>query len=175
MFQTGDFVVYGRTGVCRVEGIQQGEKGMEYYALTPLYQNCWILAPVNGKVFMRSIISREEAQALIDALPTFEAKAYESKGVRELTEHYQTAIATHDCGELFRLNMSIYAKKKTAQREKKKFGAIDERFMKEGEALLYGELAAALDIPIDEVQSYIAQRLSQAAAAGGAAGEAVEV
>jgi ribonucleoside-triphosphate reductase len=57
--------------------------------------------------------------------------------------------------------------------DKKKFGAVDERFMKEGEALLFGELAAALEIPVEEVKGYISQRLTQAA--GGKTRPAVEV
>ena len=47
------------------------------------------------------------------------------------------------------------------QMEKKKLGAIDERFMKEGEALLFGELAAALDILPNEVPQYIQKRLGE--------------
>ena len=35
---------------------------------------------------------------------------------------------------------------------------VDERYMKQAERLLYGELSAALDIPYEEVQPYIARR-----------------
>ena len=171
MYQPGELVIYGRTGVCRVERVDRRD-GQDFYALTPLYQNCDIYAPVNGKVFMRPIVSRKEADELIDNIPAYTSAACEGLPLRELTEHYQAAIATHDCKDLFELTMSIYTKKKTAEREKRKFGAVDERFMKEGEALLFGELAAALDIPVEEVKEYISQRLSKAA---GAVRPAVEV
>ena len=36
---------------------------------------------------------------------------------------------------------------------------MDERYKKQAERLLYGELAAALEIPFDEVESYIARRV----------------
>lgn len=159
MFAVGDMIVYGRTGVCRVEGIEEN-KGQKYYALMPLYQSCSILTPVEGKVFMRPVISKAEAEELIDALPDLEAQPCEGKALRELTEHYQASIDAHDCKELAVLTKSIYAKKQAAMREKKKFGAVDERFMKEGEALLFGELAAALDISVDEVRGYIGDRLA---------------
>ncbi len=158
MFQPGDLIVYGRTGVCRVEEIENW-KGQDYYVLTPLYQNCSIKTPVNGKVFMRPVISRQEADALIDAIPTIEAKPCEGKALRELTEHYQTYLSSHDCRDLVELTRSLYAKKRAAEREERKFGVVDERFMKEGEALLFGELAAALDIPSEEVPGYIDRRL----------------
>lgn len=159
MFEVGDMIVYGRTGVCRVEGIEEN-KGQKFYALMPLYQSCSILTPVEGKVFMRPVISKAEAEELIDALPNLEAEPCEGKALRELTEHYQASIDSHDCMELATLTKSIYAKKRAAMREKKKFGAVDERFMKEGEALLFGELAVALDISMEEVRGYIGNRLA---------------
>ena len=160
MYEVGDLVVYGRTGVCRVERIDRQGK-QEFYALKPLYQNCDIYTPVNGKVFIRPVISKEEAHRLIDLIPTVEVEVCESKALRELAEHYQSAIDSHDCQDLIEMTMSLYAKKKAVEGRKRKFGAVDERFMKEGEELLFGELAAALEIPVEEVQQYIAERLHQ--------------
>lgn len=159
MYQVGDMVVYGRTGVCRVEGIEEN-KGQKFYALMPLYQSCSILTPVDGKVFMRPVISREEAEELIDHLPDLEAAPCEGKGLRELTERYQSSIDSHDCTQWAVMTKSIYTKKRKAEREKKKFGAVDERFMREGEALLFGELAAALELPVEQMKNYIRDRLA---------------
>ncbi len=166
MYQPGDLVVYGRTGVCRVERVEVRPDGQAFYALSPLYQNCDIYTPAEGKVFMRPVISREEADALIDRASGMEVEACEGLSLRELTDHYQAAIAAHDCQTLFELTMSIYTKKRAAERAKKKFGAVDERFMREGESLLFGELAVALDIPLEEVKSYISHRIGRAKAAG---------
>ena len=41
---------------------------------------------------------------------------------------------------------------------------VDERYMKQAERLLYGEFAIALDLPVEEVQPYIARRVGSAAA-----------
>ena len=108
---------------------------------------------------MRPILTKEEANALIDLIPTMKVTPVESKVLRELTDQYQASIATHEVKDLIELTMSIYTKRQQAEGEKKKFGAVDERFMKEGEALLFGELAASLDIPVEEVQGYIRNRL----------------
>lgn len=160
MYQPGDLVVYGRTGVCRVERIETREGGQKFYALSPLYQSCAILTPVEGKVFMRPVLTRQQAEELIDRIPTLQTAPREG-AVRDLTERYQASIATHDCADLVELLSSIYAKKRTAEKEKRKFGAVDERFMQEGEALLHGELAAVLDIPMEEVPVYIKKRLKE--------------
>lgn len=161
VYKTGDLVVYGRTGVCRVEGVRREKDGRAFYALRPLYQSCDILTPVEGKVPIRPVISGEEADRLIDLIPTLEAKPVSGADPRALSSQYQAAIATCDCRELIRLTMSIYAKKKTTEREKRKFGAVDQRFMQEGESLLYGELGAALGLGPEEVPGYIGRRLGR--------------
>lgn len=170
MYQPGELIIYGRTGVCRVEEVRR-EKGRDFYALKPLYQTCDILTPVDGKVFTRPVLTRKEAEALIDCIPEMRSEVCEGVPLRELTEHYQAAIATHDCRDLIELTMSIYTKKKTAEKEKRKFGAVDERFMKEGEALLFGELAVALDVSVEEVPHYISRRLGKGKAPVKAAAE----
>lgn len=161
MYQAGDMVVYGRTGVCKVESIVERE-GRDFYILKPLYQrNCDIYAPVdNGKVFIRPIITPEEADRLIDDIPNMEVSIYESHVVRELSEHYQAALSSCDCRDLFALTLSLYNKRQAANEKKKKFGAVDERFMKWGEELLFGELAVVLGIQPQEVPGYIADRLA---------------
>ena len=58
--------------------------------------------------------------------------------------------------------MSIYLKWRQAEAQKRRLGMVDERYMKQAERLLYGELAAALDIPYEEVQPYIARRVEEA-------------
>ena len=72
MFVAGDLVVYGGEGVCRVESI--GPSGLAYddgtrlyYHLTPLYRSGTVMTPVDTGVLMRSVITREEALALIAA------------------------------------------------------------------------------------------------------------
>ena len=130
MYQTGDLLIYGSTGVCRVLSIDRRQDYVDgikqdklYYQLKPLHQGGVIYTPVdNSKVVMRPVISREEAEALIDTIPTLQPMV---------------------CKEA----------------QKRRLGMVDERFMKQAEQLLYGELSAALDIPYDEVQPYIASRM----------------
>ena len=64
----------------------------------------------------------------------------------------------HQPGDRARCN-SIQAKRRQAEKHNRRLGMVDERFMKQAEQLLYGELSAALDIPYDEVQPYIASRM----------------
>ena len=168
MFSPGDIIFYGSTGVCRVEevkmlGFSKSEKQQLYYILKPVYQECNISAPVDSnKVFMRPVITKEEAMSLIDTIPSIKAEAFHCSVLRQLVEHYEAAFASHECSDLIKLTMSIQEKKRLCQEHKRKLGALDERFMKRAEDLLFGELAVALGIEKSDVPDYISQRLGMA-------------
>jgi len=165
LYQTGELILYGGTGVCRVSDIvakkfSRTEPEKLYYVLTPLYQSGTITTPVeNSKVFTRPVISREEALSLIDSIPTINAEAYHNQNLQQLENHYKAELESHECGDLLRLTMSTYQKKLEREQAKLKFGAVDRRYMERAEDLLYGELAVALDISRDSVRDFIEDRL----------------
>ena len=171
MFQPGELLVYGSTGVCQVLSIDQRQdyvNGVKqsrlYYQLKPLYQGGVIYTPVdNDKVVMRPVISREDAETLIDSIPTLRPAVCPVATTQALTQHYQTSLRRHSCRSLMELTMSIHQKRRKAEAQNRRLGMVDERFMKQAEQLLFGELAAALDIPYDEVQPYIANRMQTCA------------
>ncbi len=158
-FAIDDLIIYGETGVCRViDIVEKTFLGVDQscYQLQPLYQSCAIFTPVNNSsVFMRPIISRKEADSLIESMPSVSAEIVSASSPRELTEKYDKIIKLHDCGKLIELTKSIYSKREQNIANKKKLSAIDERFMKKAEDLLFGELAAALDIDKTDVSGYI--------------------
>ncbi|MFR3288834.1 MAG: CarD family transcriptional regulator [Lachnospiraceae bacterium] len=93
MYQVGELIVYGGTGVCRVEAVetpqQRGpEAGRQYYLLKPLYQDGTIRIPVDSKVFMRPVISRQEAEALLDAIPGMHAEACHERNFTQLAARF---------------------------------------------------------------------------------------
>ncbi|MDD3347194.1 CarD family transcriptional regulator [Oscillibacter sp.] len=167
MFQPGDLILYGTTGVCKVQEIVHPNKtgtdrNRPYYLLKPLYQDGVIYTPAeNGKVPMRPIISAKEANALIDLIPTVEPEVCRAPTLQALSQLYQSAVRSHDCRDLMEMVMSIYAKQKQAEAQKRRLGMVDERFMRQAENLLYGEFSSALGIPFDEVQPYIAGRVAR--------------
>lgn len=169
MFQTGELVVYGATGVCRVEEIvgldQPGkDRNRKYYLLKPLWQDGVIYAPVDsGKVPMRPVISREEAEALIDQMPDIQAASCRGATAQALAQQYQSAVRDGGHQALVEMMKAIHYKRGQAESKNRRLGMIDERYMKQAERMLYGELATALEIPFDEVEPYIANRIEERA------------
>ena len=89
MYQIDDLIMYGSTGVCRVSDITEqvfNDDDKIYYVLEPLYQSGVIYAPVdNEKVFMRPVISEEEAKRLIDDIPAIHTEIYRNSSMQQLT------------------------------------------------------------------------------------------
>lgn len=165
MFQKGDYVVYGNLGVCKVNDLTTRKfEGLDeahpYYVLEPVYQGGVLYVPAdNPKIFLRAILSREEADALIAALPNATGKAFHSRSAQELSAHYEEVLKSHRCEDLAEVIASIYHKKQDLSRQNKKLGRVDDHFMRQAEDTLYGELAVALEIPRESVPDYIAKKL----------------
>ena len=164
MFSIGEKVVYGNTGVCVIEDITEKEliknSKKTYYVLKPVFQqNNTIYAPSDSnKVFIRPIMKKQEAEELIKRIPEIKENI---NNICLSDEDYRTELSAHNCDNLVKLTALLYQKKKTANAAKKKLGFSDEKYMRLAENLLFGELAAALDISIEDVPAYIKNILNQ--------------
>ncbi len=161
MFQKGAFIVYGSTGVCQVEEVGHPENfvgadpARTYYTLKPVYDVGSIYTPVDTTVYMRAVIDKAEAEALVAKIPTLEPDSFDSRNMKLLSDHYLQAIQSHDCEQLLRLIKTVSAKAKLAAANGKRPGQTDQRYMKRAEDLLYGELAVSLGMPIAQIPGYI--------------------
>ena len=73
MFKIGDYVVYGNTGICRVEDItslNMNGSEKEYYVLVPAEgNNSRSFLPVdNTKVVIRPVLTKEQAMKALKKL-----------------------------------------------------------------------------------------------------------
>ena len=167
MYQIGERVVYGQTGVCEIEDIgpldiHGAKKEKVYYTLHPVYQNGRIFAPIDTVVYMRPVITKEEVLNIINRIPDIEKDVYENRNPRLLNEHYKLYLKSGDFIDLIRLVRAIYAKGELAAEKGHKLSQVDENYMKRAEELLHNELACALGIHPEEVKDFITNRLENA-------------
>ncbi len=165
MYQCGDYIVYGTNGVCKIAeigtpGFSQANKSKRYYTLIPVYGVETIYVPVDTGAYMRPVMSREEAEALIAQIPAIREDAVDIRNLQLLSEHYKASFQSHDSAELIHLIKTIYLKCAHAEMAGKKPCVVDQRFRKRAEDLLHGELAVALGIPRESVPDYIKERIS---------------
>ena len=167
MFQPGDLVVYGSSGVCRVVKVgalesRAADPSREYYTLQPVFESEMIYSPVDSGVFMRPAMTKEQAQDFIREIPSIEGDVCNERNPANLRVHYESFLQSHQCRELVSLIKGIRHKCKETEKKGRKMGQVDQRYRKKAEGLLHGELAIALGIPLDQVESYIQESMQEA-------------
>lgn len=163
MYQVGDYIVYGTSGVCQVAaiGTQAAKTGTQrtYYTLRPLYSTETIYAPVDAPVSMRPVLSKSEADALIQQFPSICGDPIGDNNTQLLIHSYQNAFQSNRCTDLVRLLKAIHTKDTAARKQGRRPGKVEERYRKRAEELLYGELSVSLGLPPEEVPNYIRHSL----------------
>ena len=165
VYEKGDLIFYGNTGVYRVEEIapirhiRGYDPEKEYYKLTSVRRGETTYVPVDTGVFMRPIVSRCQAEELLAQAADLEAAVCASRDPRVLREHYQSILSAHNCRELLRLIKSVNVKSCQAVKQGRRLGKTDQDYKKRAEQLLGEELAVALDLPFDQAQAVLTQAL----------------
>ena len=163
MYEVGQLIVYGASGVCRVEALEHPSfapkemKDRLYYRLKPLYEQGILYAPVDTAVPIRPVLTRQQAEELLAGVPQLQPEPCESHSPQLLSEHYKKFLQTYRCEDLLRLLKTIHAK--TRRAGSRAMSKTDQHFMRKAQEQLYRELAVALECIEDEVKSLVAQAL----------------
>lgn len=165
MYAEGDWIVYGSTGVCqvsavgRIQGIPAADREKVYYTLSPYRSREIIYIPVDSSIFMRPVISRQEAEALLERVPELDAPACITRDLKLLREYYRNFLRTHTCEDLVRLIRSVREKNKKLEARGGHPRKIDQDYQKWAEELLYAELSTALHQPYDLVARRVERKI----------------
>ena len=166
MFAVDDYIIYGNHGVCRVQKIgtvslSMVDKNKVYYTFRPVYKNeAVVYAPVeNPKSIIRPVLTKEEADTLIEEIPQLDSVWIANEKEREA--QYKAALKTCDCRELIRIIKTLYCRKMDRIRDGKKVTVVDERYFRQAEEQLYGELAFAMNMDRSQMSDYLTERISK--------------
>lgn len=164
MFEIGEYIVYGSKGVCRIEEITHldisgADKERLYYVLAPQGDsNGRIYAPTdNPKIAMRRVITKEEADKLIQELPEIEMLWVQDERQRETK--YKEALRTCDYRAWVSIVKTLHLRMQERTAQGKKITALDEKYMRMAENELYSELSLTLGVPKNEMEGYIKMQL----------------
>ena len=163
MFDIGEKIIYGENGVCTVEKIAPlnmsgAQKEKLYYHLTPLVGSGTYFTPIDTTAFMRPIISREEAEALIDAIPGIPPAICNDSRFNHVDAFYRELFKLHSNEAL----VSVIKGLRCRMAEKKTRSTRAEATMKRAKDILHGELSVALDMDFSQVEGYITSRIGDA-------------
>ena len=160
MFLVGDKIIYGENGVCTVEKIEPlamsgAPKDKLYYHLTPLVGSGTYFTAVDSGAYMRPVMSREEAEALIDAMPGIAPAICNDNRFNHVDAFYKELFRLHSCEAL----VAIVKGLRSRMAERKTRSSRAEATMRRAKDMLHGELSVALGINIQDVESYIQERI----------------
>ena len=159
MYSVGEKVIYGENGVCTVSKVApleaSGSSDKLFYHLKPLIGSGVYFTPVDSVAYMRPIISRAEAEALIDAIPSIEPAICRDNRFNHVDAFYKELFRQHSCEALVAIVKGLHLR----MSEKKTKSSRAESTMKRAKDILHGELSIALGMDVGEVESYISERL----------------
>lgn len=149
MYKIGDYIVKSMNGVCKVEDILHlnmtgADTRKLYYLLIPIEdKRAKIYMPTDTTdTTVREAMNEDEAWELIDRIPHIEENWIDNDKLRE--QNYKDAVKSCNIDSIAGIVKSTYIRKKQRLAEGKKNTAVDERYLKLTENILYSELAFAL-------------------------------
>ena len=164
MFKINDYIVYGPMSVCKIIDIIEEENpyiGLKsYYVIQPVYsdKSTIIKIPVDSKkVFKRHLISQREVLSIIESIPNL--KVLDINNDKQRSQQFKSIIKSSICSDLAQLIKSININEQEKLSSGKKLSKIDEDFKKTAEKLINEEFATVLNIPVEEVSSFILNHL----------------
>ena len=155
MFEVGDFVVHGNSGVCRVDAVQTmdgigADRQRVYYTLVPLYTSgSKLFVPTDSKkVIIRSVMTKKDVKKLMDEWNEIETLRVENDKNRE--EVYKEALRSCDSRQWVRLIKTSYQRNQTRIEKGKKATTSDERYL---------QLAIPLEMSRGEAEAYFVAKV----------------
>lgn len=167
MFQIGEVVSYGATGICTIEDIREealsraGTRKQTYYILRPnASPTCITYVPVTNETLtakMRRVYTRDEIDRLIDSIRG--QKLLWIEDTRRRADAFGQILSKGISGELLKLIACLYLEKRSRAKGGKKFCATDEKLLSSAERMVSEEFSYSLQIPQNQVSAYIAEKL----------------
>lgn len=167
MFSIGDYMIYGVNGVCLIEDICASpfdkKDTRTFYMLRPLGATAGsvIYTPTdNAQVPMRPLMSREDAEQLIDQIPLVPLLEVPVEKLRR--EVYRQAMQSCNPVEYVRLIKTVHVRRAEMIRQHKRLSETDSDFERNAKLSLYHELAVVLGVQYAEIEPYLASRVQSA-------------
>ena len=158
-------ILYGTVGVCQVEGISKPDfsnNDKVYYSLVPKFdQDTTIYIPVDSpKVKMREIMTRQEAEQFILALPSVEGKQYAND--KERPQAYRQILESGDCTQLASMIKEISEMEQNRRGKGKPLSIREAGRRKERPEAAVWRTGHCLDICPEEIPDYITSQIGEA-------------
>ena len=166
MYQTGELVVYGVHGVCRIADREESmidKKPVVYLVLEPEGQTgSRYLVPTHNAAAMgklRCLLSKEELTAMLDARELGEDRWIPDEHLRK--QAYRDLINSADRQKLIQMVRSVYSHKTSQFAAGRKVHLCDDNFLKDAEKLLAGEICAVMGLDFNQAKQFLRGKVKE--------------
>lgn len=162
MYAIGDYLVHPGQGVCLVEGVTESPEAV--YQLLPVGQRhpVRISFPVANEGRLRPVLSRDEAEQIIEEYPTLQVEQFEARNNSLEEEHYKSEIRQGSCLVSVRIVKTFRARIEELSARNKKPPVAYERILKQARERSCSELAVALGCTPEDVAMLFRERMGEA-------------
>lgn len=156
MYKVNEYVIY-RKDVCKIIDIKE-KNNINYYILVPIDDNSLkIEIPIDNNI-LKSLISKEEANKLIQKIPNIKPIEYNDKTIEN---EYKQLLSTGSKEDLIKIIKTAYLKNKEQIDNKKKISDKNNNYFNKAEKILYNELSIILNMTYEETKNHIIIKASQ--------------
>lgn len=164
MYQSGECVIYGVHGVCRVVGREKqrvNRMRIEYLILEPLgHPESRFYLPAASETAMgklRAVLSAEELTKLLES---DEIRIYEwipEENIRK--QYYKELTGSWDRVSILKMIYTLYRYRSEQFSAGKKFHQCDDNFLRDAEKMIASEISLVLDKTPEEARDYLRNML----------------
>ena len=157
MYEVGEFIVHPGQGVCRVDEVV--DEPQQTYMLMPLMGRhpIRISFPVSGEDRLRPVVSRDEAQSLIEGYDSLGIVEYEGRSGALEEEFFRGEIRRGTCRDSIRIVKTFRARIAEVRSRNKKPPMAFERILKQASERSLAELSVALEMSVEDVVALFQQ------------------
>lgn len=164
MYESGQQVLYGIHGVCRIlsiESMRFGKTRAKYYVLEPVEQpGARFYVPVDNESAvskLRPLLTADELMGLLHSEDVRNAPWISEENQRKL--RYRELINSGDRAQLMGMIGALHRHKKEQTAAGRKFHQSDENFLHDAQKLLHAEFAQVFGLEPKDVNAFILKEL----------------
>jgi len=164
MYQSGECVIYGIHGVCRVIGLEKqliNRKRTEYLVLEPLGSGeSRFYVPTSSDLAMAKLRPVLEKEALINLMESDEIHNSEWIADESARKNcFRELIGSGDRTALLKMVCMLYQYKERQLAAGKKFHQCDDNFLRDAEKLLSSEICYVMSVSPEEAKKFLREKL----------------
>lgn len=151
MYAIGDYIVHPGQGVCQVKDVTESPDAL--YQLMPVGQRhpVHISFPVASEDRLRPVLSRDEAEQIIEDYPSMQLDEFEARNVSLEEEHFRKELRQGSCRDSVRIAKTFHVRIDSLSRRNKKAPVAYERILKQARERSCLELSVALGCTPEDV------------------------